>query len=265
MPLFRNANPYRRRNALLPSGGVFLAGGLVLLAVLIFILQITVPGFLTSVASPFWSAGTALSSGITNAANVFGNSSELARERDQLANENLALAEANRALVARDADLAALTGAVPSAPRITAGVLARPPVAPYDTLIIAAGTAHGVAEGAFVYGPGGVPLGTVASVSGASSRVALFSTGGRVTEGWVGDARLPITLVGRGGGAFEATLPRDSGVTLNAVVYVPGPGALPIGTIVRIDTDPSAPRDTVHVAPYANVFSIPWVAVGPHP
>jgi cell shape-determining protein MreC len=265
MPLFRNANPYRRRTALLASGSFLASAVLGVLVLLIVLLQLFAPSVLTSAAAPFWQLGNGITNAFAAGTSVFGNAGELTRERDQLASENLALAEANRALVARDADLTALIGpAAPTERRILAGVLARPPVAPYDTLVVDAGAAKGVTEGAFAYGPGGVPLGTVANVSNTSSRIALFSTGGRATEGWVGDARVPITLTGRGAGAFTATLPRDSGVAVNAVVYVPGPGALPIGTVVRINSDPSAPRDTVSIAPYVNLYSLTWIEIAPH-
>lgn len=264
MPSSRNANSYRRRNVLLSSGGVLLGGVLFVLAFIVFALQFLAPGFLPRLASPLWQAGQ----GATNAASaftaLFGNGPALTAERDRLALENLALHEENRTLEARLADLARLAGTVPAPEkRILAGVLARPPVSPYDTLVVATGARAGVRVGAIAFGPGGVPVGTVATVSDSSSRIDLFSGGGRETSGWVGDTRIPVTLTGKGAGAFEATLPRGSGVAVNAVVYVPGPGALPIGTVVRIDSDPSSPRDTIHIAPYTNPFSLTWVEIAP--
>lgn len=265
MPLFRNDNSYRRRTALLSSGGVVSSIGLALLIVLIFTLHTFAPGFLVRMGQPFWKVGSAFSSGLRVGWSLFGNAAELTRERDALAAENLALHEQNRTIVARVTDLEALIGNAPAGEsRILAGVLARPPVAPYDTLIVAAGSLNGVREGALVYGPGGVPLGTVAGVATDSSHIALYSTGGRITEGWVGEKRIPITLTGRSGGAFDATLPRGSAIAVNDVVYVPGPGALPLGTVVRIDSNPSSPRDIVHIAPYANLFSLTWIEIARH-
>ncbi len=265
MPLFRNVNPYKRRNALLSSGGVLIGAALALLILLIFVLQFFAPGFLVRVSTPVWQAGTALSDALQVGTGSFGNASELLRERDVLANENLALHEENRTLAAKENDMETLIGTTPSPERrILAGVLARPPVAPYDTLVVAAGTKEGVNVGVVAYGPGGVPLGTVTRASTDSSSVSLYSTAGRVTEGWVGDTHIPITLTGRGGGAFEATLPRGSGVLEHAVVYVPGPGALALGTIVRIDSNPSSPRDTVFIAPYANLFALTWIELSTH-
>ncbi len=264
MPLFRNDNSYRRRNSLIPPG-VFLGSGVILFfALLLVVLQFVVPGFVARSASPFWMLGNGLTGATLGATSLFGNSSELTRERNQYADENLALHEENRTLAAQIDDLKRLIGTTPeTSRRILAGVLARPPVSPYDTIIVDAGSTKGVHVGAIAFGPGGVPLGTMANVTDVSARIELFSTGGRTTEGWVGDTRVPITLTGKGAGVFEATLPRDSGVALNAVVYVPGPGALPIGTVVRIDSNPSSPRDIIHIAPYANLFSLTWVEIAP--
>ncbi len=262
MPLSRNASSYRRRNSLISAGGgVILAGVLIVLSVVVFILQVFAPGLLASIASPFWGAGSAVSNALHAGTSVFGNAGELTRQRDTLAEENLALHEENRTLLARASDLERLLGGVNPESKILGGVLARPPVVPYDTLVVAAGTKQGVKPNARVYGPGGIPLGTVASASGASSQVALYSTGGRTTEGWVGEQRVALSLIGRGGGAFEATLPRESGVLVNDVVYVPGPGAQPLGTVVRIDSSPSSPRDTIFIAPYINLFSLTWVQI----
>jgi cell shape-determining protein MreC len=263
MPLSRNANSYTRRNSLIPSAGIVGGGIILAIAVLIFIVHLIAPGILGRLARPFWNMGTGGTTSAQTFASLFGNSAALTRDRDRLVAENLALHEENRTLAARLGDLSRLAGER-SLSGIVAGVLARPPVSPYDTLVVAAGKAQGVSLGQFAYAAGGVPIGTVETVSDTTSRIELFSRGGRVTEGWVGEKRIPITLTGKGGGAFEATLPRDSGVELNAVVYVPGPGALPIGSVARIDSNPSSPRDIVHIAPYVNLFSLTWIEIS-HP
>jgi cell shape-determining protein MreC len=262
MPLFRNANLYRRRNALIPSGASLAGGALVLLALIVGVLHFAAPDLLTAVVTPAWRVGNGASGAIETLFAPLTNSAELMRERDQLMRENLALAETNRTLRTQAEDLKRLLGdRTEAVSGIPAGVLARPPVSAYDTLVVGAGARQGVSVGAYAYGPGGVPLGTVDSVSGATTRISLFSTGGRVTEGWVGEKRVPISLTGRGGGAFEATLPRESEIAVNDVVFVPGPGALPIGTVVRIDSNPSSPRAVIHIAPYADLFSLTWVEI----
>lgn len=264
MPLFRTASSYRRRNALLSSAGVLIGIALFLGALIVFMLQLFAPGILAGAAAPVWRLGNGATDAMRSLTAVFGNAPSLAKERDRLAEENLALHEENRTLTGRVTDLERLIGTTsPQGTRIVAGVLARPPVSPYDTLIVGAGSSAGIKDGALAYGPGGVPIGKVAGVTVETARIELFSMSGRTTEGWIGEKRIPVTLTGKGAGAFEATLPRNSGVAQFDVVYVPGPGALPIGTVVKVDSNPSSPRDTVFVAPYANLFSMTWVELSP--
>ncbi len=117
----------------------------------------------------------------------------------------------NEVLTARAQDLTKLLGGQSGSTQgstIPAGVLARPPESPYDSLVVAAGSADGIATGAEVFSSGGIPIGTVASVTAHSATIQLLSTPGVTTNGWVGENRIPLTLSGMGAGAFTAILPK---------------------------------------------------------
>ncbi|HEX5774979.1 MAG TPA: rod shape-determining protein MreC [Candidatus Paceibacterota bacterium] len=262
MPFSRT---HKRRNALLGPGAgiVSLAVGVIILT--LFILRAAFPGALTALAMPFWQAGNGLTRGAGSLVAVWSDKNALASERDRLMRENLSLAEETRVLAAANTDLTRLLGSREEAPEgVLAGVLARPPVAPYDTLVVDQGAGAGVTAGAQVLGPGGAPVGTVESTTAHTSRVLLYSTSGQSSEGWVGAARLPITLEGAGAGAFRALVPRDASIAVGDMVYLPGPGAIPVGIITRVDADPSSPRATVHIRPFTSPFSITWVEIGPN-
>ncbi len=248
----------------MPSG-VYMAGFfLVLVGVIILGLRFFAPSALTYLVTPVWQFGNAITNGLHTYGSALADKEDLVRERDMLIAENQALEESNRGLSSQVQDLSHLVGSRSvSAVRILAGVLARPPTVPYDTFIVDRGTDGGVVPGAFVFAPGGVPIGTVESAERTTARIALFSAPGKISEGWVGEKRIPITLTGLGTGAFSASLPRESSVAVGDIVYLPGPGALPVGTIVRVDTDPSSPRALVHVAPYINLFSLTWLEIAP--
>ena len=159
-------------------------------------------------------------------------------------------------------DLEPLLGTRVSAQKgIVAGVLARPPLVPYDVLVADQGSSAGVSLGARAYGAGGTPLGTVESVTEHTSRVLLYSAPARQTGGWVGDTRIPVILIGEGAGAFSASLPRDAGVRTGDVVLVPGGGSLPIGVIEMVETAPSSPLAFLSITPITNPFSITWVTI----
>lgn len=257
---------WRRRNALIPTAAFAAGFAVIFIGLIILLLRFFSPSFLASISTPLWQSGGGITDGMYGFFSGFGDTATLARERTQLFEENQALKESNRALTAQVADVTRLVGSrTESAHRILAGVLVHPPVTPYDTLIIDRGTGEGVAPESLVFGPGDTPIGTIESASAHHARVALYSAPGRTTDGWVGEKRVAIAIVGSGAGAFTATLPRESTVAVGDVVYVPGPGALPIGSVVRIDTNPSSPRATVHIAPYTNLFSLTWVEVAPKP
>ncbi len=222
--------------------GVFVVGAL-LLARVVF------PSFFFSVTAPLFAFGNAVVSS--------GRSAEDAR-----ASADTALMNENAQLQERINDLTRLLGtSALSRTGIVAGVIARPPLAPYDTLLIGAGTQHGVSPGMLVSGEGGVPLGSIETTTGAPAQVSLFSTAGRSTEGWVGDQRLPVTLVGEGSGAFMAEVPRDAVISVGDFIYLPGPGARSAGRVERVDLDPSSSSATLRIAPLVNIFSLTLVLV----
>ena len=58
---------------------------------------------------------------------------------------------------------------------------------------------------------------------------------------------------------MSATIARGESVIEGDKVFASGPGMLPIGTVVRIDSDPSTPSMTLRIMPAQNLFSIAWV------
>lgn len=189
----------------------------------------------------------------------FGDTARLAAQNEQLVKENAALARENSIRVQKETALVALL-ASPFTERsgmrgIPADVVARPPMSPYDTLVLAAGSQNGVTLGQEAFGAGGIPLGVVSSVLANFSRVTLFSAPGIATQGWVGRSSITLTILGEGGGAVSANVPRSAGVLVGDIVFVPGPGRLPFGTVVRIDGDSSSPSVTLRIQSALNLFS----------
>ncbi|HEX2792661.1 MAG TPA: rod shape-determining protein MreC [Candidatus Paceibacterota bacterium] len=253
-----------RRNALLDAERGLIGLILVAIMALILIARFAFPGALTALVSPVWGAGTALTAATGGAAAYLADRPTLIGERDRLLLENEALVQNNRMLAAKAADLERLLGDRSDAgPGILAGVLARPPVAPYDVLVVDQGSEDGVTAGSLVSGPGGVPVGTVEEALPGSSRVLLYSAPGRQTEGWAGTVRTPVRLEGIGGGIYRASIAQDAAVIVGDTVYVPGPGSIPIGSVTSVTYDPSSPRSVIEVRPYVNIFTLPWVTIQP--
>lgn len=231
-----------------PAQGIAAAIAAGVLFILLGI-RLLFPGFFVTVFSPLWHLGNVLSG-----AAALEESAEANRARlDSLQAENETLRNENRLLKA-NAEIDH------SAQGIEAGVIARPPLAPYDVLIVAAGSEDGVYEGMRVFSRH-IPVGVVESVAAESARVVLFSSSGRMTDGWVGEKRHPITLRGAGAGTFEADIARESGVVEGDQVYLPGALAYPVGVVVKVESEPSSPRATVSIRPFANPFTMTSVSI----
>ena len=195
----------------------------------------------------------------------FGDTAALALKNEQLLNENAALVSENNALLVKVVSLSSLFGSLATermnASGILTGVVARPPESPYDTLVLAGGMKDGIISGMEVFGAGGVPIGVISSVRTNFSQVTLFSAPNMVTHCWVGKANLPLSIHGSGAGVMSASIARSANISVGDTVFAPGPGALPIGSVTRIDSDPSAPEIVLRIVPTINLFSITWVVV----
>jgi cell shape-determining protein MreC len=250
------------RGGLFSSFGRLFAAVVAVIVLLLFVLRLVSPDTFTSFARPLFKVGNVLTSKVDGV--VGGSRTELAEDRERLMRELEASKLEKATLIARVADYERLLGTrTEGHGGILAGVLAHPPVSPYDVLIVDQGAGSGVRVGATALGPGGIPVGTVSSVDEKTSRVTFFSSTGQVTEGWAGTTRIPVKLTGTGAGGFDAEIPGTAGALVGDEVYVPGPGALPIGSIVEVVTDPSSPSVVLHIRPYVNPFSITWVTILP--
>lgn len=251
-----------KRNALLSSTSVSWGTFVLACVVLMLLTRLLAPNIFLYVFAPVFRAADMMAAQSHSFLNSFGDTAALALHNEQLADENTALTNENRGLLQKIINLETLFDTSMGrnkVPGILAGVVVRPPESPYDTLVLAAGSSAGVTRGMEAFAGGGVPLGIVSSVTNDFSRVTLFSAPGAVTQGWVGRANLPIDIIGAGAGTMNASLTRSADVAVADVVFVPGPGMLPIGSVVRIDSDPSSPDITLRIMPALNLFSLAWV------
>ena len=247
-----------RRNALFSSARLSWGALACCLAGVLLVLRLIAPNLFLHLFAPAFRVSDALAEKSTTLFAGFHTAGTLAHENERLVAENRVVTLQNEMLIEKLTTIAQL----PRGPHdIVAGVVARPPESPYDTLVLAAGSTSGVIPGMEVLGVGEVPLGIVSSVLSDFSRVTLFSAPGVSTSGSVGRGKLPIILIGRGGGALNASVSHATELTVGDVVSVPGPGLLPIGVITRIDSDPSSPAMTLRIVPALNPFSLDWVIV----
>lgn len=140
------------------------------------------------------------------------------------------------------------------------GVISRPPVAPYDYFLIAKDD-KSYAPGDFVFSLGETPLGVVEQVNAKTLLVRLYSTGGYQNDAYVGEDKHHLTLIGRGAGAFIATISKDIPVAVGDTIYLSAPDMRPIGLVAHVITNETEPEALVTIRPYVNIFNQSYVRV----
>lgn len=249
-----------RRNALISATSISWGAGALLFALLFLGFRLIAPNLFLIAVTPLFRVSDAIAAGSNGFFAHFNDAAALTLQNEKLQTENASLASENAALAAKvDAQAALLGGSTVRTPGIFADIVSRPPTSPYDTFVLAQGATDDVTIGMEAFGPGNVPVGVVSSVLADFSRLTLFSTPGVVSHGRVGRADLPLTLVGAGAGALTASVPRAASIVVGDTVYLPGPGQLPIGSVVRVDSDPLSPAVTLRIVTATNLFSMPSV------
>ncbi|HEV8666641.1 MAG TPA: rod shape-determining protein MreC [Candidatus Paceibacterota bacterium] len=181
----------------------------------------------------------------------------------ELASTTAALADRNT-LYQQNLQLKALLGRPQISNKVLSGVLLRPPGLPYDTLMIDAGTQHGIAAGDLVFAGGTLAIGEISDAYTNTSRVSLFSAPGRTYDAQVAQTDgsvLPFTLVGQGSGSFSGEVPANSTVSEGDSVVVPGLGSYFLGSISHIDAPAGSSFETLYVQMPVNIFSLQYVEV----
>jgi cell shape-determining protein MreC len=142
-------------------------------------------------------------------------------------------------------------------------VLIQPPYAGYDILVLNVGAQDGVFEGMKAVASAGTPIGVVESSTEHTARVVLFSASGATHPVWIGEERVSSTVTGYGAGAFGAVVPKATDPEVGDMVYLAGPGALPLGRVEQVITDPTSASADLRIAALVNAFSLTWVELRP--
>jgi cell shape-determining protein MreC len=236
--------------------------------VLLFIVHLIFPGFFARILGP---VGEAAGKGRDGAGSAAGTALSSFRSNASLAKENAALkselAARNLRVLSLEAalreneELKGLLHRPNAADDVMAVVLVRPPVSPYDTLLIDLGTADGIAAGDKVYAPGAVAIGDVAEALPHQSKVALYSTPGRAVPVLIGSSTVQVQAVGRGGGSFSATLPAEIHIAEGDIVVMPSIRLHTLGQVAAIEIDSTDSLQTVLFSLPINIHSLDRVAV----
>ncbi|MBU6323373.1 hypothetical protein KGQ55_01660 [Patescibacteria group bacterium] len=260
---------FRKPRRFIPPAVALRFAALALVVALVVLWRFALPGSFLFAVAPIAQVGTAAANGVSGLAALFADRTALSGERDALAQELASVTEERDTLAAQLTDLTRHEGGLPAfPPGMLASVLIRPPMAPYDSLVVEVGDGVSVADGELALADGGTPVGTVTSVDGRFARIALFSSSGTKTSVLVGASRTPATLTGTGAGGFSFSLPRSLSGPLFAkgdAVYFSYGGLRPIGTIAAVTNNPESTSVSYLVQGVANPFSLTWLSLVSYP
>jgi len=187
-------------------------------------------------------------------------SSQVAVLRSELAAAKAALADRD-ALLRDNADLKERLGRVDApAPRILAAVLMRPPWSAYDTLLVDAGSSHGVLVGDLVSAGGSGLIGRVSEVYEAQARVELFSAPGATYQALL-LGTVPVAVEGQGGGSMHAQVPAGTQVATGDTVEFPGLAGGIAAAVSAVDAKMGESFISIYMTLPANPSELKYVEV----
>ncbi len=124
---------------------------------------------------------------------------------------------------------------------LLASIIFRPPMTPYDILIIDSGSDSGIKEGMQVSAFGNVLLGYVADLFSDTSKIKLISSFGEETNVILESSGIPAIAIGRGGENFEIMLPRAVKVDVGERIITLGKRPMLIGIVEKIEHQEADP------------------------
>lgn len=117
----------------------------------------------------------------------------------------------------------------------------------YSTLLISKGFTDGVEEGMIVYTRGYEPVGTVTQVYSNTALVSLLSASGNKVNGFTGENKTILTLIGDGGGNFIAQIPKDVEVVIGDNIFLSQNPVMKIGNITDIQNSQQDFFKTIYI------------------
>lgn len=259
-----------RRGEKRKVGHRYLYGLLLVLLLILLIARPSAPSFLSSalysVGEPIWGSEAVLGKWFSDAGIAWQEKQELT-DRITTLEEELSRVElkalSQGLLEEENTRLKAMLNRALSEEPILAFVRARPPHTPYDTLILDAGESEGVSVGALVVSRDSVVLGTISKVSEHNAQALLFSAPDRESLVVIGPARTEATAIGRGGGNFEALIPRGVEVSVGDAVVMPAQTPRTFALVEEIIVRPTDAQQRVLFKNPINIFELSMVSVIP--
>lgn len=144
---------------------------------------------------------------------------------------------------------------------VIAQILKKPPFSAYDIFILDIGSEDGIKNGNKVYALGNILIGEITMTSSQTSKVRLYSSFNEKYEVFISEKNILAEAIGRGGGSFEASLPRDIKVNEGDTVIIPSLSNSVFGTVKKVVSDPARSFSTIFFSQPINIYEQKWVLI----
>ncbi len=144
---------------------------------------------------------------------------------------------------------------------LAAPILARPPKAPYDVLIVGAGSEKGIRPGMRAAAYGNILLGYVSEVFPKTSKIKLISFPGEENNVSLLDSGVSAVAIGMGGENLEITLPRAIKIKVGERAAALGSDSLAAGIVEKIIADPADPFQKILFRLPVNIQELKYVMI----
>lgn len=228
-------------------------------------------GAALTLARPFWSLGAAVIDSAGQVRRFFSSRTEIINENERL---RKALARFKAVDLERQRltlDNEALRGFLnhvvsPSSETVTAArILTRPTQSPLTVIVADVGTEttrRPPQAGDLVIGAGVAAIGEVMAVYSRTVKIELYSGWGKKLEVLLGPERVPAEALGRGGGNFSISLPRDlAAVVGDPVMVIRGETEYLLGEVKMVNRDPASAFQEILFRSPVNLELLSWVEI----
>jgi len=248
------------------NGTIFIISGIILLFVLFSYLGVfkNLSSFFGKVSRPVWVAKENAGENIKTYKGIFASKRNLVAENEELKKQinDLEYKMSNyETLVDENNSLKEAFGRMGEEQRILAGILVKPAQSLYDTIVIDAGSRDGVALGKKVFAGGTIVLGYISEVNVGTSKVTMYSSADEKVQVVITGKDISTEAIGRGGGTFEMTFPRDEDFPKGTEVVLPGINSHLLGLVDEIISDPRDPLQKVLLRSPVNIQELKFVEV----
>lgn len=244
---------------------VLAVGGVTLMLLTVVLFRGPIGGALAHIVVPIYGVADWLGHSVAVFPSFFMGKPELISENERLKKELAAARMSNgmyTVLEDENAELRTLLGDEGESPRTAAGVVARPPFVPYDTLIIDRGRRDGIVSGGTVYRQNDEVIGVIGRVFEHSALVTLLSSPGVESTVYIIGPDIYTTAYGEGDGTIRVSVPQGIVLTVGDIVILPSLDRGILGPVSTVRSESTRPEQSGYVVLETPIQSLRFVTVG---